>query len=181
MDAAQFDRLTRALRSGTNRRSLLTGLGAGVLAGLVAPLASAAKREHRATKHRQDTKRRKRQIEVTKKTCRPAGHPCEGNQSENCCAGLDCVDSGPGAARRCTPPIPPPQGRPCPIRDHPCDACPPFGGVCHVASDFRQVCLGSPDPSIPSTSCVIREDCGPDELCSIDESPGPPICRPVCP
>jgi hypothetical protein len=112
MDPTRFDALIRALSAGANRRGVLSGLGASVLAGLVgwAPVAGKGKNRRR---HQRDQRQRRRakakerrqdqdqESAAEAKQCRGQGHPCEGNQ--RCCAPFVCVVSGPGNAERCTP------------------------------------------------------------------------------
>jgi hypothetical protein len=81
--------------------------------------------------------------------CRPAGHPCEGNQA--CCAGLICIASGPGAAVRCTP---------CGKEDQHCcanDAC-NDGFVC-AADDTCVACGGEGEPCCAAEACDGGFDC----------------------
>jgi len=82
MDPTKFDAFAKRLAAGgVSRRGVLRGLGGALLAGLGGAGAAGAD-----------------------PACRGEGHPCEGNQ--DCCAGLVCAASGPGAALRCTAPIP---------------------------------------------------------------------------
>jgi hypothetical protein len=100
MDPTRFDFLTRGLVASQSRRGLLGG-ALGVLAGLLAAPESEAK-HHRKAKNEQ-AKNEQRQGEAAKTKCRRAGHYCQGKQAETCCAGLACVASDRGSARRCTP------------------------------------------------------------------------------
>lgn len=114
MDPTRFDALIRSLSAGTHRRGVLSGLGAGVLAGLLDWPLVAGKGKNRR-QHQRDQRRRRRakaQAKVRRqardkepaaaaKNCRGQGHPCEGNQ--RCCAPFVCAVSGPGNAERCTP------------------------------------------------------------------------------
>ena len=52
MDADQFDHIAKRLTSGTNRRRLVTGLGANLLAALVAVPDAEARRQRRRTRRR---------------------------------------------------------------------------------------------------------------------------------
>ncbi len=80
MDAQQFDTLARSLAAGGSRRHVLARLARGAVGGALA-LAVGTR-------------------VGAQPGCRQEGHPCEGNQE--CCPGLTCEPSGPGAAQRCT-------------------------------------------------------------------------------
>src|SRR5215218_2714676 len=123
MDAGQFDRLAKALQAGTDRRTLMTGLGASVLAILFGVEESAAKRKHHPAKaqhhqhhrghpmteqrqvadenHHRNQKPGKQPVTASAETCLPAGHRCKGKQATRCCDGLVCGARTGGSARRC--------------------------------------------------------------------------------
>jgi hypothetical protein len=89
MDGERFDQLIRAIGTDASRRRVLKGLSAGVVGGLTGMF-------------------RAKGISAQGGGCRPAGHPCEGGQSELCCQPpespfvLECIEgSGSGAAERC--------------------------------------------------------------------------------
>jgi len=139
MDAGQFDRLAKVLSSGATRRRLVTGLGSTILTGLIGVPDAAAKR--------------KRHVSASTKKCRQVGAPCEGNQAETCCAGLACVTSDRGSARRCTP---------CAAEGASCaggEAC--CGGVCcrDELIDPVGTCCASRD------RCCGRDCCTEGEVC----------------
>ena len=144
MHPTRFDALTRRLSAPQSRRSLLGG-ALGLLAGmLTAPEGEATRTRHpvkheRRHTHRGAQKRTQRPVETAKKSCRPAGHPCEGNQDGSCCPGLVCVASGPGTAKRCTP---------CPVGTvaHQGQCCTP--GTCPPGS-----CGSPPDNCGNSLAC----------------------------
>src|SRR5215212_523921 len=123
MDAGQFDRLAKTLQAGTDRRTLMTGLGASVLAILFGAEESAAKRKHHPAKaqrhqhhrghpmteqrqvadenHHRNQKPGKQPVTASAETCLPAGHRCKGKQATRCCDGLVCGARTGGSARRC--------------------------------------------------------------------------------
>jgi hypothetical protein len=82
MDGDRIDAIARRLAGLRSRRAVLAAAVGGVLA--TAGLAGSGGDRTTAAPG-----------------CRPAGSPCEGNQQ--CCAGLVCAATGPGAPRRCTP------------------------------------------------------------------------------
>src|SRR4051812_3740799 len=108
MHPTHFDALTRRLSVPQSRRGLLGGALA-VLAGVLTPPEGEATRKRhpvkpeRRHKPRGEQQRTQRHVKPATKPCRPAGHPCEGNQDGSCCSGLVCLASGPGTATRCTP------------------------------------------------------------------------------
>lgn len=88
MEARQFDTLARALAVGRSRRSVVTRLATGFGTGMVAARGATRAGAQGSGQAGQGP------------ACREEGHPCEGNQE--CCEGLVCEPSGPGAADRCT-------------------------------------------------------------------------------
>jgi hypothetical protein len=86
MDGQSFDKLTKTFARGSSRRQVIKGLAGGI-AGALSGVVGAGR------------------ISASGGPCRPAGHPCEGGQSEQCCQDvftLQCIaGSGQGAAERC--------------------------------------------------------------------------------
>jgi hypothetical protein len=102
MDARHLDALTKRFTDPRSRRRLLGGV-LGFLTGVVGAQEGEAKRKRPRSRYRKQTRWTKRQVTASAKKCRRAGAPCEGKQAETCCAGLACVASDRGSARRCTP------------------------------------------------------------------------------
>jgi hypothetical protein len=147
MDPTRFDHLTKLLAESRSRRGLLSG-ALGVLGGVLTAQAGEAKRKRRGNNYRNRNQQRspKRQAKASAKTCRAAGHPCEGKQT--CCPGLGCSASDPGEARRCTPCAA--EGSSCVGDAECCDgACCRREGIDPVG-----VCCGSRDRCCGSACCT---------------------------
>jgi hypothetical protein len=93
MDGYGFDKLTRNLATGTSRRRLLQGSGAGLAVGL---LALAGVRTEAAGRHG-----RHKKLGTQGATCRTIGGACQSDAS--CCPNqhLVCTQVGSTGARRC--------------------------------------------------------------------------------
>jgi hypothetical protein len=135
-----------------SRRGLLGGV-LGFLAAVMGAQEGKAKRKRPKTESRKETIRTKRHVTASVKKCRQAGHSCEGNQADTCCAGLACVASDRGSARRCTP---------CAAEGASCagdEAC--CGGVCcrDELIDPVGTCCASRD------RCCGRDCCTEGEVC----------------
>jgi hypothetical protein len=139
LDAGWFDRLAKVLSSGATRRRVVIRLGATILTGRFGFSGAEAKR--------------KRHGSTSAKTCRRVGAPCEGNQTETCCAGLVCLASDRGSARRCTPCAS--QGAAC-AGDKAC-----CGGVCcrDELIDPVGTCCASRDRCCGSHCCTAGQAC----------------------
>jgi hypothetical protein len=86
MDAPRFDRATRALSSGTARRTLLVGVVSSLLASLPVPLrpeAALAKHKHKH-KHHKSKPTCKGQTKLCRHTCIP---------EDDCCDTTDCPEA----------------------------------------------------------------------------------------
>jgi hypothetical protein len=96
MDFTSFAAVLKTSRSAASRRRVVRVL-AGLLwgGGLVALTAGSSKRSSAQTTIPTPTP-------TVTPHCRGEGKPCEGNRE--CCAGLVCRVTGPGAARRCSRP-----------------------------------------------------------------------------
>lgn len=160
MDSEVFDQLAKALRGGANRRTLLHGLGAAFLVGLVGADASvkpkrgrartaqrAKPKRHRAKRGQRGKDRRRSRATQRSRTgstttCRQAGQSCDGTQANACCNDLVCVASSPDAPRHCIAASPPPPDGP----DNDCDGhvCPEGTacqqGVCKAVCDAEFTC-----------------------------------------
>jgi len=101
MDARHFDALTKRLPEPWSRRGLLGGV-LGFLTGVVGTQEGEAKRKRPRSKNRKQTRWTKRQVTASAKKCRQAGHSCQGDQADTCCAGLVCTATDRRSARRCT-------------------------------------------------------------------------------
>src|SRR5690349_2382198 len=96
MDGYNFDKLTRNLATGTSRRRLLQGSGAGLAVGL---LALAGVRTEAAGTHG-----RHKKLGAQGATCRTIGGACQDAGSlSNCCPDqhLTCTNVGQTGAKRC--------------------------------------------------------------------------------
>lgn len=125
MDAKQFDDLSRILGVEPSRRSLLAGLGSGLLA-LLAP---ATNREAAAVEKAKRTrkKRKKRKNDRKKERCKQLGDGCTPGGKRKCCGELTCSTysaTGVVPPRCCKEP-----GEPCTKFDDCCSlSC--FEGAC---------------------------------------------------
>jgi hypothetical protein len=103
MEHREFDHLIRSLATGVSRRSVLRRAAGSAVAGPIAWLGADAARADGKDKNKDKNKDKSKgggAESLPASGCRDVGHPCEGNQE--CCAGLACVASGPGAALRCS-------------------------------------------------------------------------------
>jgi hypothetical protein len=91
MDFVPFDAIRKTSHSAARRRLVVRVLAGWLGGGLVALTAGSGKRSSAQTIPTE-----------VKPPCRGEGTPCEGNLE--CCAGLVCRVTGPGAARRCSRP-----------------------------------------------------------------------------
>ena len=145
MDPTRFDALTRQFIVSHSRRRLLSG-ALSIVAGLLSAGEGQAKRHRTA-------KRAQRQVKAGKTKCRGPGHSCEGRQANSCCAGLACVASARGSARRCTPCAA--EGASC-AGDEACCG----GGCCRDALiDPVGTCCASQDRCCGRDCCTAGEAC----------------------
>ena len=103
MEHPEFDHLIRSLATGVSRRSVLRRAAGSAVAGPIAWLGADTARADGKDKNKDKNKDKSKgggAESLPASSCRDVGHPCEGNQE--CCAGLACVASGPGAALRCS-------------------------------------------------------------------------------
>jgi len=103
MEHPEFDHFIRSLATGVSRRSVLRRAAGSAVAGPIAWLGADTARADGKDKNKDKNKDKSKgggAESLPASSCRDVGHPCEGNQE--CCAGLACVASGPGAALRCS-------------------------------------------------------------------------------
>lgn len=166
MDGKRFDALARALGATRSRRHTVLALVGSALAGWLPEAGLAKPHDHRASRRRKRraTKAKRRHRIKAAAACRPAGHPCQGNQT--CCPGLICELTEPGAAKRCAP---------CPAMRQ-CDgACCGADEICCLEAgqpiDGRRACQPA------GTVCCAPEDgggtCGSGETCCTPGSIAP--------
>jgi hypothetical protein len=150
MDGPSFDRVARDFAHPGSRRSALRVLAGAAGGGLLAlaGLGGAGRASLTGVG-----------VATAAKSCRGAGHPCEGNQT--CCDDLVCVVSGPGKAKRCT----------CPSGTVFLD------GTC-CTPDNAAACAGKCGPQTNNCEQPITCDCGclPVGTCCADEA----TCRETC-
>ncbi len=172
MDDKRFDDLSKRLASTRlTRLSLLRGLVGGAAAAVTAAVLSSGDADAKSKKR----KGRKGSGAVAASggntwhpECRPAGHPCEGNQS--CCADLSCEVTGPGNAKRCVEDSPPACGacnEPCCDGSHECDS----GLTCR-----DHVCV----PHNPDCGAQGQACCSSGSPCQGDLTCQSGTCQPAC-
>ncbi len=147
MDGRQFDTLARALATGTTRRRFFGRLGR--LSGGLAGGALAFRGQSWATAQGNGNGRGP--------ACREEGHPCEGNQ--DCCEGLVCEPSGPGAADRCTRP----QAEPAEQQAECEGGCPKPDATLVAARTFQIDADCSYDEDADETTCSCAAAAGGDD------------------
>ena len=105
MDERRFDVIAKALAGGSSRRQVLrrlVGSGAGSFLTIFGAASVGAQGNQDKGNDDKDRDQGNDGNRAQGGDCRGDGHPCEGNQ--DCCRGLACEPSGPGAANRCTTP-----------------------------------------------------------------------------
>lgn len=172
MDQERFDSLTRKLAEGHSRRSLLRGIGAGLLAGLGWGGVSATPKEGKGPKPGR---------------CGMAGQPCKWNRQ--CCemAGLVCYDGAcsclPGEQLingACVPATDPCEGVTCEDNNS-CTDSTCINGDCVHTPVAGRTCQREPNAT---GVCDATGACGP--CTSDDECPDTWVCgggycsAPVC-
>jgi hypothetical protein len=99
MDTQEFDHLARAMAAGVSRRSVLRRVMGSAVVSPAALFGATAASADGKKKDKNKNKDNKPGGNTASPACRDVGHPCMGNQE--CCAGLQCLPSGPGSALRC--------------------------------------------------------------------------------
>lgn len=105
MEYREFDQFVRHLANGASRRSVLRRAAGSAIAApitLLSMRAAAADGKDKNKEKNKDQGNPGGQAQGAP-ACRDVGHPCVGVGNE-CCDGLQCVASGPGATLRCTAP-----------------------------------------------------------------------------
>jgi hypothetical protein len=98
MDNVPVDAVPKTSRAAASRRRVVRVLAWSLWGGgLVALIAGGGKRSSAQTETPTSTP-----TPTVTPRCRGEGKPCEGNRE--CCAGLVCRVTGPGAGRRCSRP-----------------------------------------------------------------------------
>jgi hypothetical protein len=131
MDREKFDHITKSLAAGSDRRSVIKGIAAGLFGSVAALGASEA-----------DARRRRRRPRPT--GCLAAGAGCSTTSGKPCCSGLACTADSAGVLR-CTATTPPPPPPPAV-----CGA-PGLGGLCNPKN---KTSCGDPE----TCECILVVD-----------------------